>query len=175
VTWTVTFSGGTPSSFAADVCASLGACVPTRISHLPSRKSAKQFIGSTGACAWNEKRYSASSRREAGVAASAFSASPTARVIRARGAVSASLFQYVSVESLRFSPSSQTTFRASRPFKAAHVSLATTAMPVDSCTTSRTPGIARAGAASKDEALPPGTGHRTTHAVSAPSGRASSP
>ena len=66
------------------------------------------------------------------------------------------------------SVSSHCTVTASRALRAAHMCSATTATPRGVCTTSTTPGIALAAAASKDAALAPNFGGWIITAVSIP-------
>jgi hypothetical protein len=65
-------------------------------------------------------------------------------------------------------PSSQVTFSASRPLKAAHVESATTAQPRVIAWTERTPATFRAAASSKRTIFPPNTGESATAAYSIP-------
>ena len=81
----------------------------------------------------------------------------------------------LSLSSAAFGPGSQSTFSASRPSFAAQKWSATTATPLGTCTTLRTPGTALAAVASNDFTLPPNTGARATTAVSRPSNCTSMP
>ena len=66
-------------------------------------------------------------------------------------------------------PSSHTTLSARRPLSAAHVLVATTATPLETCTTSFTPLTCLAAPASKLFTLAPATsGGRSIEAISMP-------
>ena len=132
-----------------------------------ARTCAVQFIGSMVACARNGSSYAASTFVAA--AARADSGSPSCRAC-APGcwARCANTWEMLALETCALAPSSQVTSSASRPFLAAQYPSATTAIPVETCTTCRTPGTAFALVASNVPTFPPNTGERAITATSIP-------
>ena len=92
--------------------------------------------------------------------ASAFSVSPAVRAVMLPGfcVVARSVARNCVLSKAACSPSVHTTASAVRPFNAAHVLSATTAIPRGSSTMARTPFTAVAAARLNDATLPPGTG-----------------
>src|SRR5205814_2239645 len=70
----------------------------------------------------------------------------------------ANTWEMLALETCALAPSSQVTSSASRPFLAAQYPSATTAIPVETCTTCRTPGTAFALVASNVPTFPPNSG-----------------
>lgn len=185
VTWIVTRSSGMPSSFATSARLACGFCVGAQISARPSATRAIATSGSICRCERCGTTYSASTVFAA--LANAASTLPTSRctVPGARTDASSSSRNAAELNEA-LSPWSQVIASAARPFIAAQVFSATTAMPPHGwnshggfgtgiSTICVTPGTARARAASYLATFPPTAGGRAITATSIPGSVTSAP